>query len=103
MLSTRYKTDVVLKVPLFTPYPEYRCQHELLADFHLRILSFLEVQNVRSLYRLHRTPETSAFGFDGQFSVVALDSGLMDRQDAIGMSVVSLKGELERLGALQFK
>lgn len=103
MLSTRYKIDVVLKVPLFTPYPEYRCQHELLADFHLRILSFLEIQNVRSLYRLHRTPETSVFGFDGQFSVVALDSGLMDRQDAIGMSVVSLKGELERLGALQFK
>lgn len=69
----------------------------------MKILNFVEVQNIRSLYKYHRTPEMSVFGFDGQFSVVALDSDLVDRQDAIGMSVVSLKGELERLGALEFK
>ncbi|KAF9446422.1 hypothetical protein P691DRAFT_803958 [Macrolepiota fuliginosa MF-IS2] len=89
-------------LPLFTPYPEYRCQHELLADFHLRISGFLEVQTIHSLYKLRGTPEMSVFGFDGQFSVVTSDLDLVSRRESIESGVVKLKGELERLGTLHF-
>ncbi|KAF5349978.1 hypothetical protein D9756_009206 [Leucocoprinus leucothites] len=88
---------------LFTPYPEYRCQHELLADFHLRVLGFMEVQNIHSLYLPRDPPGLSVFGFDGQFSVVALDFDLLGRRDAVESAVWKLKGELQRLGTLQFE
>lgn len=92
-----------MELPLFTPYPEYRCQHELLADFHMRISGFLEVQNIHSLYEPRGVPEASAFGFDGQFSVVAPDFDLADRSDAAELDALRLKEELERLGSLHFK
>ncbi|KXN84650.1 hypothetical protein AN958_12028 [Leucoagaricus sp. SymC.cos] len=87
----------------FTPYPEYRCQHELLADFHVRISGFLEVQSIHSLYKPRDSPEVSVFGFEGQFSVVALELDLLVQRDAVELGVSKLKGELERIGDLYFK
>ncbi len=69
----------------------------------MKISNFLEVQNIRSLYKPHANLEMSVFGFDGQFSVVALDSDLVGRKDAIELRVLGLKEDLERFGALHFK
>lgn len=55
------------------------------------------------MYTPPRNPEMSVFGFDGQFSIVTLDRDIWGRKDAIELDVLKLKGELERLGTLQFE
>lgn len=69
----------------------------------MRFSWFLEAESMHSLYTPPRNPEMSVFGFDGQFSIVTLDRDIWGRKDAIELDVLKLKGELERLGTLQFE
>ncbi|KAG7445142.1 uncharacterized protein BT62DRAFT_211871 [Guyanagaster necrorhizus] len=48
------------------------------------------------------TKEGELFGFDGEYSVVALDYAICDRQAAVIDFVGRLKGEMERVGGVAF-
>ncbi|EKM77148.1 hypothetical protein AGABI1DRAFT_130565 [Agaricus bisporus var. burnettii JB137-S8] len=89
---------------IFTPYPDYRCQHELLADFHTRLSGFQDALTIHLLYRQsgNRNPR-SIFGFEGQYSVVAPDWDLFGRRDSIESNAQDVKEQLAKLGVLEFE
>jgi hypothetical protein len=91
------------KPVLFTPYPEYRCLHELLADFHERVSGFEDALSIHSLYRRNRNQNSkSVFGFEGQYSVVAPDWNFFGRRESIQSGVLDLKEQLRKLGMIEF-
>ena len=48
-------------------------------------------------------PRAALFEFDGEFSVVALDLDVPGRKADVEGEVLRLKGEVERLGRIQFR
>ena len=48
-------------------------------------------------------PQAALFEFDGEFSVVALDLDVPGRKAEVEGEVLRLKGEVERLGRIQFR
>ena len=48
-------------------------------------------------------PRAAIFEFDGEFSVVALDLDVPGRKAEVEGEVLRLKGEVERLGRIQFR
>jgi hypothetical protein len=77
-----------------------------LADLKTRFNDFLEAQSVFFLYNAadNRLNLAKAmFIFDAEYSVVALDFDIVGRKDAVDDNVLNLKGEIERMGRIQFK
>ncbi len=91
--------------PRTPAYPEYSALPLLVNDFSQRITGFLESQ---TLYVRHHHGPTAdqqrmiTFGFDGEYSVVAMDMDIEGRKEAIMDFVERVKAELERVGGLTF-
>lgn len=90
-----------------TPYPPYQHFPPLLQDFKALLRNFLEAQSHYLLFRLkgHVTvPAAPAvFGFDGEFSTVAIDFDLKARQKEIREHVNKTKGEIEKAVGMKFQ
>lgn len=99
-------------------YPVYQSLHLLLSDFRARLGGFLEAQSFYILLRpdagrhnlpslvndhLHKSvPDTAMFQFDGEYSLVAPDFFIAERQEAVGRAVHVVKGFVEEFGGLKF-
>ncbi|GLB43052.1 hypothetical protein LshimejAT787_1205010 [Lyophyllum shimeji] len=101
--------DQVRKPADYTPYPEYKSWTALLDDFHARLVGFLEAQSC--YFRYEHSPKAaeagkgrvqSTFGFDGEFSVVALDFDVLGRKDAVHRTTAHAASEIARVGGFEF-
>lgn len=77
-----------------------------MADLKARFNDFLRAQSVLFLYnaadgRLNLAK--AMFIFDAEYSIVALDFDIVGRKDAVDINVLKLKGEIERMGRIQFR
>ncbi|KIJ93256.1 hypothetical protein K443DRAFT_407394 [Laccaria amethystina LaAM-08-1] len=100
-LREEYSPD---KPRIPSPYIEYRSLPSLLEDFRLRLAGFLQAQSYHFMCSSNGVdgPPRALFGFDGEFSVVALDLDVPGRKADVEGEVLRLKGEVERLGRMQF-
>ncbi|KAK0465712.1 hypothetical protein IW261DRAFT_1156628 [Armillaria novae-zelandiae] len=71
-------------------------------DNEVKRLSSMD-QDIWSSRQENTTPtEGELFAFDGEYSVVAMDYAICDRQAAVIAFVGRLKGEIERVGGVAF-
>lgn len=85
-------------------YIEYKSLSSLLEDFRIRLGGFLQAQSYHFMHMCNNnsTPRAAIFGFDGEFSVVALDLDVPSRKAEVEGEVLRLKGEVERIGRVRF-
>jgi hypothetical protein len=77
-----------------------------LADFKVRFNDFLHAQSIFFLYNEADSRFNLAkavFIFDAEYSIVALDFDILGDKDAVDANVLKLKGEIERMGRIQFR
>ncbi|KAF8057439.1 hypothetical protein FPV67DRAFT_1724123 [Lyophyllum atratum] len=104
--SATSKSETTRKPSAESPYPEYKCWSALLDEFRTRITCFFEAQSLYLRYKqsLEEYPRvTSTFGFEGEFSVVALDFDVLGRREVLHRQTIKLKDEMARAGGLEFK
>ena len=112
-LSNERSSSSSKKPRIPSPYIEYRSLSSLLEDFRIRLGGFLQAQSYHFMCnntskngvddRLPVPPRAAIFEFDGEFSVVALDLDVPGRKADVEGEVLRLKGEVERLGRIQFR
>jgi len=99
-------------------YPAYQSLPLLLSDFRARLGGFLEAQSFYILLRPgagrhylpslinnhlgNNVPDTAIFQFDGEYSLVAPDFRIAERQEAVGRAVDTVKSSVEEVGGLKF-
>ncbi|KAF8059858.1 hypothetical protein FPV67DRAFT_341045 [Lyophyllum atratum] len=104
--SDASKSETTRRPSAESPYPAYKCWSALLDEFRTRITCFFEAQSLYVRYKqsLEEHPRvTSTFGFEGEFSVVALDFDVVGRREVLHRQTIKLKDEMARAGGLEFK
>ncbi|KAF5333959.1 hypothetical protein D9758_017589 [Tetrapyrgos nigripes] len=85
------------------PYPEYQCLSRLLHNFQHLLTQFFEARSAYMSTHPAAIGQTQAkFRFDGEYSVVALDLGVLSRKEKVAKSVSMIVREIERVGRLSF-
>ena len=112
-LASAKHSSLSKKPRIPSPYIEYRSLSSLLEDFRTRLGGFLQAHSYHFMCnntskngvdgRLPVPPRAAIFEFDGEFSVVALDLDVPGRKADVEGEVLRLKGEVERLGRIQFR
>lgn len=99
-------SQAAVKPSVISPYPQYKCLSALLSAFKSRFISFLKAHSYYFLAKLAQgvdhPNETTIFGFDGEFSVVALDFNILDKREEMAKNAHKFTEEIERLCGLQF-
>ncbi|TFK36543.1 hypothetical protein BDQ12DRAFT_736884 [Crucibulum laeve] len=104
VLTTRNISVVKRHGP--SPYPEYKSSLALLYDFQLRLSGFLEAQSYYFLCKsnglVSNVSGASVFGFDGEYSTVAMDFDIAKRREKVVLRILRVKESMERTGQLRF-
>ncbi|KAF8165234.1 hypothetical protein B0H34DRAFT_229740 [Crassisporium funariophilum] len=101
--SSRPNHPTKLRGP--APYAQYKCREALIVEFNQRLCGFLEAQSIFFLCKEADNRLKSSktiFGFDAEYSTVALDFDIVGRKEQVDRYVLKLKGEIERMGQLRF-
>lgn len=89
-------------------FTEYKCLSALIEGFGIELAEFLEAQSISLGLRAppaapHQPRIDANFGFEGEYSTVAMDFDTVRRKDEIGRTVMQLKQSFEKLEGLRFR